>query len=190
MPPKSLNNAGLPVVKTANHRQAKGRIQEGHMRHIKHGLLIAARGRWRVAFAASILFAFVGVAHAATSGMVRWTPDLSVPGFGTTTIHLRADVNSVNMGGFVAQNRACTYTSLELPESWISHDVGGWRNGGLCAWFVDYNLDEGADTLCNSTVLCSNPSGSQSFQTDTAGGVWTGNGYQLHGFQFSPAISL
>jgi hypothetical protein len=142
---------------------------------------------------ASVAFGLLGVARAVSvdSGFVQWTPDLEVAGFGTTTWQLYAAVWFDNVSTTEQiTNVGITQASLSLPPGWIGVAVEGFRDGGFCGRSDNiYNTTDSTYAVVGH-ALCRNPSGFQTFRTDTDAFIWDGVGsYSYRGWQLSPNAS-
>jgi hypothetical protein len=140
------------------------------------------------------VFAVAGVAKAATViAGPNWWGDVITPN-GCVGGYLQAKLQN---GGTVynygyAYAKQCTNVNPQpvvLPAGWIGRLYSGYRNGGYCGSVGWTYSSVATDAVFGGSSICSNPSGSQSFQTAVTGQIWNGNSYTSFGTQWSPSLN-
>ena len=113
----------------------------------------------------------------------------NVNGKATCTEAIIADVADNKGWTYVFSAGACS-TAQTVPSGHIGVRIRGWRNGGICANWGLYNYNSGtAHAIGVGGKLCSNPAGSQDFQTQANSHRWSTDCgcYFVHSLVTSPA---
>jgi hypothetical protein len=64
-----------------------------------------------------------------------------------------------------------------LPSGWLAVTLDGYRNGSFCGTTYYQYSTTSTSAFGVATSLCSNPSGSQTFNTNVFGRVYNGSAY-------------
>lgn len=153
-----------------------------------------------VLLAISSVFCATGVVRAvtATSGKIRWYPNLSTP-LGCRGMELEASIAGGNgyaqATGNVWSVNCASGASQDLDYNWIHVTTGIYRDGSWCGDEEGYNNTNRAvgrtdrfSHACGGSQY-GNPSGFQTWRADVGGEYWTGSGYSgWFGWQNSPNI--
>ena len=161
------------------------------MKHNASGVILdrVLRARWLLAAVASMLFAAAGAAQAlwVDSGLVGWSPDFMVPGYGMTDVYLESTTHYDDPDPGV-YNSGLVQAGVSLPAGFIGADLEGYRNGGFCGEAEDWNSTT-VSWMPIGRRFCTNPSGTQTFKTNAGMDIWNGNGYNGFGWQSSPNLN-
>lgn len=132
----------------------------------------------------------VSVAASAYSSVTN-VFDLTPPGYGMTSLCGQAGIVDVasNYGQSISKNYvagACSGASKTLPSGWLAVENWGYKDGAYCGTSGRSYSSVATAAWQLWISLCSNPAGTQSFNTRVWATAWVGNGY-LGGPVLSPS---
>jgi hypothetical protein len=141
--------------------------------------------------AAVLLAVPTGVSASAFSA---WTYNfrLTPAGYSLTNLCQKAGIvdvasNNGQVKAWVSAGFQCSGTSQALPSGWLGMNVKGYRDGLYCGQSGYVYTTSATSFMSHSAVLCSNPSGTQSFTTTVYGVMYDGGGYWGGSTTTSPA---
>lgn len=143
------------------------------MRSMRKGLLLPA-------MVLVLLGLTAGVVYATAWSTWGFVMRVNSPGYGYSNACARAGIVDVadnkSQVRVYSDGQSCGVTK-NLPSGYIAAKADGYRNGAYCSTTGWYFNSVTAAYFAVGQVICSNPAGTQTFNTVGWGGLWNGSSY-------------